>query len=41
MDAQVAVRDLEKVLQVVEGQRGVDGEGAHDPEPDSLVDETI
>src|SRR5690606_37193196 len=39
--AQVAVRRTEELLQVVEGQRVVDGEGAHDAEADAFVDDAI
>src|SRR6266446_3476579 len=39
--AQVAVRGLEQRLELVEAQRIVHGERAHDAEPDPLVDEPV
>src|SRR5688572_12541732 len=41
VDAEVAVRDLEKVLELGEGQSWNASERAHDAEADALVDDAV
>src|SRR6185295_12010438 len=41
MDAEVAIRRLQQPLEVVEAEMMVDGQGADDPQPHPLVDETV
>src|SRR5215218_7936891 len=41
VDAQVAVGGVHQSLEIVEGERLVDGERAHDPESHALVDQTV
>ena len=41
MDAQVAVGDAEKLLELIEGERGVNGQGADDCEARAFVNQAI